>query len=202
MRPTFHLAPAEAWAGRDPTALIAPPSLAAEGFVHCTDGAEAMVATANRHYRDDPRDFVVLTIDLEATGSPWRFDDPAERYPHVYGPIAPAAVLGVAPIARAGDGTFIGFGASGVPDGLRVERIYVVEADYGPDAEHLRPAVRPEHLTRVARLIREGVLIEAGGYLDFSTALLLVRADSDAEARHRPRDVPHGLRRRGPGPVP
>ena len=100
----------------------------------------------------------------------------------MYGPIAPAAVLGVAPIARAGDGTFIGFGASGVPDGLRVERIYVVEADYGPDAEHLRPAVRPEHLTRVARLIREGVLIEAGGYLDFSTALLLVRADSEAGA--------------------
>ncbi len=182
MRPTFHLAPAAAWAGRDPTAPIAPPSLAAEGFVHCTDGAEAMVATANRHYWDDPRDFVVLTIDLEATGSPWRFDDPDERYPHVYGPIAPGAVLGAAPITRAGDGTFIGFGASGVPDGLRVERIYVVEADYSSEAERLRPAVRPEHLTRLARLIEDGVLIEAGGYLDFSTALLLVRADSETEA--------------------
>ena len=33
-------------------------SLADEGFIHCTDGAEALVATANRHYRDDPRDFL------------------------------------------------------------------------------------------------------------------------------------------------
>ena len=65
---------------------------------------------------------------------------------------------------------------------MTVERIFVVEADYGPEAERLRPASRPEHLARVGRLLAEGRLIEAGGYQDFSTALLLVRADSADEA--------------------
>lgn len=119
MRPTFHLTPAEAWTGRDPAAPITSPSLDAEGFIHCTDGAEAMVATANRHYRADRRAFVVLTVDLDATGSPWRFDDPEERYPHVYGSIDSAAILGVQPIARAADGTFTGFGADGGPAGVQ-----------------------------------------------------------------------------------
>lgn len=183
MRPTYHLAPATAWATRDPVAPIAPPSLAAEGFIHCTDGADAMVETANRHYRDDPREFVVLTIDLDMTGSPWRFDDPAEAYPHVYGPIDPAAVRDVTPILRDADGTFRSFPVAEIPAGVTVERIFVVEADYGPEAERLRPASRPEHLARIAELLRDGTLVEAGGYLDFSSALLLVRADSAEAAR-------------------
>ena len=66
MRPTYHLVPADAWTAHDRAVAYAPPSLAAEGFIHCTDGAEAMVATANRHYRDDPRSFLVLTVDLDA----------------------------------------------------------------------------------------------------------------------------------------
>ena len=183
MRLTYHLAPAPAWAGRDPAAPIAPPSLEAEGFIHCTDGAEAMVATANRHYRDDPRDFVVLTIDLDMTGSPWRFDDPARVYPHVYGPIDPGAVRDVTPIPRDADGAFQAFAVAEIPPGVTVERIFVVEADYGPEAERLRPASRPEHLARIAELLRDGTLVEAGGYLDFSSALLLVRADSAEAAR-------------------
>jgi len=72
--------------------------------------------------------------------------------------------------------------ATEIPAGVTVERIFVVEADYGPEAERLRPASRPEHLARIARMIADGRLIEAGGYLDFSTALLLVRADSAEEA--------------------
>ena len=36
-----------------------------------------------------PGSFLVLTVDLDATGSPWRFDDQAGLYPHVYGMIAP-----------------------------------------------------------------------------------------------------------------
>nr|MDP9482426.1 hypothetical protein [Chloroflexota bacterium] len=69
-----------------------------------------------------------------------------------------------------------------LPPGVRVETIYVVEATYGPEAERLRPVVRPEHLARIRRLLAEGRLIEAGGYLDLSAALLLVRASSEAEA--------------------
>ena len=60
-----------------------------------------MVAIANRFYRDDPQPFLLLTLDLERTGSPWRFDDPAAIYPHVYGPIDPASVLEVRRFDRA-----------------------------------------------------------------------------------------------------
>ena len=180
MRTTFHLVPADDWAARERTAPYSAPSLASEGFIHCTDGAAAMVATANRHYAGDPRPFLVLTVDLDATGSPWKFDDVSGIYPHIYGTIAPAAVLREQRIPRLADGTFQAFGDD--KGGVRVETIYVVEATYGPDAERLRPASRAEHLAHLAELIRSGVLIEAGGYLDFSTALLLVKTSSESEA--------------------
>ncbi len=110
-RTTFHLVPVEIWAASDASEPYAGASLASEGFIHCTDGAEAMIATANRHYRDDPRDFLVLTVDLDAIGAPWRFDDPSGIYPHVYGPIARTAILCAVPIVRAADGRFVSFSA-------------------------------------------------------------------------------------------
>jgi uncharacterized protein YciI len=63
-----------------------------------------------------------------------------------------------------------------------IEPIWVVEATYAPDAADTRPAVRPEHLARIAQLRADGTILEAGGYLDLSTALLLVRAASEADA--------------------
>ncbi len=109
MRPTYHLVPVETWAGRDPGTPYAAPSLVAEGFIHCTDGRAAMIATANRHYATDPRPFLVLTVDLDASGAPWRFDDPGRRFPHIYGTIDPRAVLRAVPIERAPDGSFTTF---------------------------------------------------------------------------------------------
>lgn len=94
------------WAGSDPETPYRAASLAHEGFIHCTDGAEALVATANRHYRDDPRSFLALTIDLDAAGSPWTVEDPAGIYPHVQGPIERAAVMNVERLVRDADGTF------------------------------------------------------------------------------------------------
>ena len=101
--------PRERWEARDPKAPYTAPSLAAEGFIHCTDGEAAMVATANKFYRSDPAEFVVLTVDLDRTGSPWRTDEPGKPYPHVYGPIAPEAVVAVRPFRRTPEGEFSGF---------------------------------------------------------------------------------------------
>ena len=70
----------------------------------------------------------------------------------------------------------------GIPDGVTVETVYVVEISYTADAAEKRPALRPEHLRRIARLMAEDRVIEAGGYLDFSVAMLIVRASSEAEA--------------------
>jgi len=70
----------------------------------------------------------------------------------------------------------------GIPDGLTVETVYVVEISYTPEAAIRRPALRPQHLERIGRLLAEGRIVEAGGYLDFSAALLMVRASSEEEA--------------------
>ena len=107
-RPTLHLVPEAAWETRDAATPYLPAAFAQDGFVHCTDGDEAMVEVANRFYRDDPRPFLLLTIDLEQTGSPWRFDDPERRYPHVYGSIDPSCVLEVRAMVRDAEGTFLG----------------------------------------------------------------------------------------------
>lgn len=111
MRATYHLAPADAWFAADADTPYEAASLATEGFIHCTDGAAEMVATANRHYAADPRSFVVVTVDLDEAGSPWRIEDPGGIYPHIFGPIARRAIVGVVPAPRDAEGRFLAFGA-------------------------------------------------------------------------------------------
>lgn len=106
MRPTYHLVPDAVWLAADPTTPYRALSLASEGFIHCTDGPAALVATANRRYRDDPRPFLALTVDLDAAGSPWSIEDGAGIYPHVFGRIERAAIVAIERLRRAADGTF------------------------------------------------------------------------------------------------
>jgi uncharacterized protein (DUF952 family) len=110
MRATFHMVPAEVWAATDPDQPYEASSLATEGFIHCTDGEAELLATANRHYATDARAFLALSVDLEATGSPWRIEDPAGIYPHIYGPIDRASILGQVALLRDPAGQFTGFG--------------------------------------------------------------------------------------------
>ena len=107
-RPTLHLVPEATWEAHDPATPYLPAAYPEDGFVHCTDGADEMVVVANRFYRGAPRPFLLLPLDLARTGSPWRFDDPGQVYPHVYGPIDPACVLEVRRFTRDADGTFTG----------------------------------------------------------------------------------------------
>ena len=108
MRPTFHLLPVDAWDATpaDDGDYVAP-SLESEGFIHCTDGEDALIDTANRYYRAAPGPYLALTIDLDAVGSPWRIEDPAGIYPHVHGPIARSAIVEVRSVRRAPAGTFL-----------------------------------------------------------------------------------------------
>jgi uncharacterized protein YciI len=69
-----------------------------------------------------------------------------------------------------------------IPDGVAVETVFMVEISYSADAAEKRPAVRPEHLRRIARLMADDRVLEAGGYLDFGSALLMVRASSEEQA--------------------
>ena len=108
-RLTYHLTPRAWWEAADPDAPLRAPSLDAEGFIHCTDGAAEMVATANRHYAEDPREFVILTVDLDRITSVWRVEDARRIYPHIFGPIDRAAIIAVVPAPRDEDGIFLAF---------------------------------------------------------------------------------------------
>ena len=72
---------------------------------------------------------------------------------------------------------------SDIPAGVKIESVFLVEAQYTPDAADKRPAVRAQHLANVARLREEGTIIEAGAYSDrLSSSLLLLRAADAAAA--------------------
>ena len=70
----------------------------------------------------------------------------------------------------------------GVPEGVSVEWVWLVEVPYTREAPALRPAHRRVHLGRIARLKREGRVIEAGGCDDWSKAVVLMRAESADDA--------------------
>lgn len=100
----FHLAAADSF---EPGRPHRPPSLDIEGFVHCSM-ADQLVGVANERFRGRP-DLVVLTIDERLLSSPVvseDCDETGERYPHVYGPIDPEAIVEVAPFPPGPDGEF------------------------------------------------------------------------------------------------
>jgi uncharacterized protein YciI len=70
-----------------------------------------------------------------------------------------------------------------IPSGVEIEKVFLVEAQYTPEAAERRPAVRAEHLGRVAQLREAGTIIEGGAYADAMTSsIMLVRADDAAAA--------------------
>ncbi|MGE3621709.1 MAG: DUF952 domain-containing protein [Acidimicrobiia bacterium] len=89
-----HVTTPEAWAEARDRGEVVPPSLATEGFVHCSTPAQ-VAATIARHLGGVP-DLLLLHVavagiaDLRWEAPP---DRPDERYPHVYGPIPLDAVV-------------------------------------------------------------------------------------------------------------
>ncbi|MGH2353864.1 MAG: DUF952 domain-containing protein [Chloroflexota bacterium] len=104
---TYHLIARQEWEALDPAADYAPESLTREGFIHNTDGAWELAATANRYFKDRSEPFVVLVIDRARVTAPIRYDDPGRVYSHIYGPLNRDAIRRVVPMPRAADGTFL-----------------------------------------------------------------------------------------------
>lgn len=107
---SFHLTPVEHWEAQRGGVQYVPEALTEEGFVHCTDGEAALIETANRYYRGDAREFVVLEVDLGRVGARAIYEDEARIYPHIYGEIDIRAVVSVRRIERVNDGSFVGIG--------------------------------------------------------------------------------------------
>ncbi|GHA78750.1 DUF952 domain-containing protein [Streptomyces termitum] len=103
----FHVVPLADWApwSADPGAPYAPPSLAAEGFVHCSADEAAALAVADAHYRDVPGPLLALVVDPSRLSAEVRLEGAGDRlFPHVYGPVERAAVVAVLEVVRDADG--------------------------------------------------------------------------------------------------
>jgi hypothetical protein len=114
--PIYHLTPLPELRRHTAGDLYAPPSLAREGFVHCTATRETVLAVARDYFGDATEPLLVLALDPARLSAALRFEPPApiagggtahlasgELFPHVYGPLDLAAVTGAAELPRDGD---------------------------------------------------------------------------------------------------
>ncbi len=108
MNSAYHLVP-ESWYRAQPAdRSYLPEPFDADGFVHLTHGLDDVLAVGNMFYREDARPYLILTIALDLITSDVRYDDDTGRYPHVYGPLDRAAIIGVQRVERRDDGSFTG----------------------------------------------------------------------------------------------
>lgn len=106
---TYHLAPRDVWDAQRRESTYLPEGFDQDGFIHCTDGLDELLIIANMFYTEDPREFVVLDLEVPAIESEVRYDDEEERYPHIYGLLNTSAVRGEANVLRDADGAFLSF---------------------------------------------------------------------------------------------
>jgi uncharacterized protein (DUF952 family) len=90
----YHIVLPEAWSAFD-TQLYRHPSLAAEGFIHCSF-ADQVDAVIERYYHGEPR-LIVLEIESDCLMSRMVKEPSTNReiYPHIYGPINRDAIIAV-----------------------------------------------------------------------------------------------------------
>ena len=103
----YHIAPAADVERAARSGKYAPPSLAAEGFVHCSY-AQQVGATAERFFRGQSN-LLLLEIDpsrLEVPVVAERAANVGEVFPHVYGPLPMSAVLAIRELRCQADGSF------------------------------------------------------------------------------------------------
>jgi uncharacterized protein (DUF952 family) len=112
----FHIAVRADWEAATAAGSYRPASLATEGFIHCSTRGQ-VVGSANRFF-PGRGDLVLLCIDEATLGAALRYEAPAmddrgspdpragERFPHLYGPLAPQAVAAVVAFPCGSDGSF------------------------------------------------------------------------------------------------
>ncbi len=111
MTPIYHIATAADWAQaqRDGEYTISTRgrTLAEEGFIHASTAAQ-VAPVANLYYRGLP-DLLVLVIDTHLVGPEIRYEQVPggdAPFPHIYGPLAPDAVVATRPLTPGPDGHF------------------------------------------------------------------------------------------------
>jgi uncharacterized protein (DUF952 family)/GNAT superfamily N-acetyltransferase len=112
----LHLLSREAWAEAQAHGLLVAPSVATEGFAHCSTEHQ-MVDVANKYY-NGANNMVLLNIDPTKLTSQLKFEPPAHidgspalphepMFPHIYGPINLDAVVEVIDFPCRSNGEFV-----------------------------------------------------------------------------------------------
>ena len=101
----FHIATAADWADAQRTGTYTTSTrgvtLEEEGFLHASR-EDQWQGVRERYYADATEPLVLLEIDTDRLDVPWVEERPApgaaETFPHIYGPLDPAAVVAVTPL--------------------------------------------------------------------------------------------------------
>lgn len=112
----IHIASRRLWSEAQAAGQYSAPSLAAEGFIHCSTERQ-VVAVAHKFYRGQTG-LVLLVIDPARLNSTLKWEAPAEGapppgvpdadlFPHIYGPINLDAVTQVLDFEPASSGEFV-----------------------------------------------------------------------------------------------
>ncbi|MEO5710044.1 MAG: DUF952 domain-containing protein [Nocardioidaceae bacterium] len=101
----FHLTTPEVWAEAQAagsyTTSTRGVTLEQEGYIHCSEAYQ--VEGVRSRFFGDLDDLVLLEIETDVLTSPWRTEQligTDAAYPHVYGPVDLAAVVGVRPLTQ------------------------------------------------------------------------------------------------------
>jgi uncharacterized protein (DUF952 family) len=103
----YHMLPRATWDALPQGSDYRADTLDSEGFVHCTAEPGLLEVVANRFYRDEPGDWLILAVDLGQVHADVRWETAdGHLFPHIYGPIEQRAVQRIVPFPRRQDGTY------------------------------------------------------------------------------------------------
>ena len=101
----LHITTEAGWAQAQRDGRLISPSLAEEGFIHCSTHAQ-VEATANRIFGGSG-DLLLLEVDPARLTAPLKWEratDVGDDFPHIYGPLNVDAVIGTRPLPEGPDG--------------------------------------------------------------------------------------------------
>lgn len=97
----YHLATDAEWEAYQSDGAVVPPSLEAEGFVHCSWGHQ-VPGTVSKHFAH-VTGLLALRLDREALGDVRFVEEDSygsgQAFPHVYGALPLAAVVDTTPVS-------------------------------------------------------------------------------------------------------
>jgi uncharacterized protein (DUF952 family) len=93
----YHLTFAADWHAAQAAGQYTAPSLATEGFIHCS-GPHQVARTANLYFQGQG-ELLLLHIDEARLNAPLKFEPAGDQFfPHLYGPLNLAAVVRAEPL--------------------------------------------------------------------------------------------------------